>query len=69
MTDARGSLRSSRDFRLLLVGQTTSQFGTQISGVAIPLLAVITLEASPLEVLVLAVRRHRDVEEFDPVAA
>jgi MFS family permease len=38
-----------RDFRLLLVGQTTSQFGAQISGVAIPLLAVLTLHASPLQ--------------------
>ncbi|RWZ59625.1 MFS transporter [Labedella populi] len=50
MSDARGPLRSSRDFRLLLAGQTTSQFGTQIAGVAVPLLAVITLEASPFEV-------------------
>jgi len=43
-------LRRSRDFRLLLAGQTTSQLGAQISGVAIPLLAVTTLDASPLEV-------------------
>jgi MFS family permease len=43
------SLFAHRDFRLLLVGQTTSQFGTQISGIAIPLLAVLTLDASPLE--------------------
>lgn len=39
----------SRDFRLLLLGQTTSQFGAQVSGVAIPLLAVVTLEASAFE--------------------
>jgi MFS family permease len=38
-----------RDFRLLLVGQTTSQLGAQVSGVAVPLLAVLTLSASPLE--------------------
>jgi len=44
------SLLAHRDFRLLLAGQTMSQFGTQISGVAIPLLAVLTLRASPLEV-------------------
>ncbi|NED94476.1 MFS transporter [Phytoactinopolyspora alkaliphila] len=36
-----------RDFRFLLFGQTASQFGAQISGVAIPLLAVLTLHASP----------------------
>ena len=38
-----------RDFRLLLIGQTTSQLGTQVSAVAIPLLAVLTLDASPLQ--------------------
>lgn len=38
-----------RDFRLLLLGQTTSQLGTQVSGVAVPLLAVLTLDASPFE--------------------
>lgn len=42
-----GALFARRDFHYLLVGQTTSQFGTQISGVAIPLLAVLTLHASP----------------------
>ncbi|MFC0678406.1 MFS transporter [Lysobacter korlensis] len=44
------SLFAHRDFRLLLLGQTTSQFGTQVSGVAIPLLAVLALDASPFEV-------------------
>jgi MFS family permease len=39
----------SRDFRFLLLGQTTSQLGTQVSGVAVPLLAVLTLDASPFE--------------------
>lgn len=43
-------LFANRDFRLLLLGQTTSQFGAQVSGVAIPLLAVLTLQASPFEV-------------------
>jgi MFS family permease len=47
---SRPSLLAHRDFRLLLAGQTTSQFGTQISGVAVPLLAVLTLHASPFEV-------------------
>ncbi|PJJ73584.1 transmembrane secretion effector [Diaminobutyricimonas aerilata] len=44
------SLFAHRDFRLLLLGQTTSQLGTQVSSVAIPLLAVLTLHASSLEV-------------------
>lgn len=39
----------TRDFRWLLVGQTTSQFGAQVSGVAIPLLAVLSLGATPFE--------------------
>lgn len=38
-----------RDFRFLLLGQTTSQLGAQVSGVAVPLLAALTLHASPLE--------------------
>ena len=47
---ARGALRSDRDFRWLLVGQTTSQLGSQVSAAAVPLLAVVTLQASPFEV-------------------
>ena len=47
---ASGSLFNHRDFRLLLFGQTTSQLGAQVSGVAIPLLAVLTLDASPIDV-------------------
>src|SRR3954466_6044871 len=43
------SLFASRDYRLLLVGQTTSQLGAQVSGVAVPLLAVLVLHASPFE--------------------
>jgi MFS family permease len=38
-----------RDFHLLLLGQATSQLGTQVSGVAVPLLAVLTLGASPFQ--------------------
>lgn len=44
-----GSPFRHRDFRLLLVGQTTTQLGTQVSAVAVPLLAVLTLHASPLQ--------------------
>ena len=42
-------LTARRDFRLLLLGQTTSQVGAQVSGVAIPLLAVLTLQATPFQ--------------------
>jgi MFS family permease len=47
-------LRRHRDFRLLLAGQTTSQLGAQVSGVAIPLLAVLTLSATPFEMGLIA---------------
>lgn len=46
---AHGSAWRQYDFRLLLIGQTTGQLGAQISGVAIPLLAVLVLHASALE--------------------
>lgn len=46
---SRGSPLAHRDFRLLLLGQTTSQLGAQVGGVAVPLLAVLTLHASPLQ--------------------
>src|SRR3954447_25128102 len=41
--------RASHDYRLLLLGQTTSQLGTQVSAVAVPLLAVLVLHASALQ--------------------
>lgn len=44
------SVLRDRDFRLLLVGQTTSQFGTQVSSLAIPLLAVGVLHASAFQI-------------------
>src|SRR4051812_44628023 len=43
-------LLASRDVRLLLAGQTTSQLGTQGSAVAIPLLAVGALAATPFQI-------------------
>lgn len=48
------SLFAHRDFRLLLLGQTTSQVGAQVSGIAIPLVAVLTLRARPLELGLIA---------------
>lgn len=48
------SLRGHRDFSLLWGGQTISQFGTMINNsVALPLLAVIVLHASPVQMGVL----------------
>ncbi|MFI6417331.1 MFS transporter [Streptomyces sp. NPDC050842] len=38
---------SRRNFRLLLVGETTSKLGTSVTSVLLPLVAVTTLQASP----------------------
>jgi MFS family permease len=43
----RGGLLWHRDFRLLWIGETVSLFGTQVSILAIPLVAVLTLGAGP----------------------
>lgn len=43
-----------RDVRLLLLGQVTGQLGAQVSAVAIPLLAVLTLHATPFQAGLLA---------------
>jgi MFS family permease len=50
-----GGLWSHPDFLKLWTGQTISEFGSQISQLAIPLLAVISLHASPFQFSVLGV--------------
>lgn len=40
----------SPDFRLLLIGQSASQLGTQVAAVALPLLAITVLHATALQV-------------------
>ena len=45
-----GLLRCHRDFRLLWLGETTGTFGAAVSSVALPLIAVTTLDASTFEV-------------------
>ena len=51
---ARGILWRHRDFRLLWGGETVSELGSQVSVLAIPLLAVRTLHATTFEVALLA---------------
>ena len=46
---AKGALLRHRDFRLLWGGETVSELGSQVSLLAIPLLAVGTLHATTLE--------------------
>jgi MFS family permease len=47
-------LLRQRNFRLLWLGQTTSRFGSNISAVALPLVAVVTLHADAFTVGLLA---------------
>ena len=51
----RGDLWRNRDFMWLWAAQTVSQFGSQISSLAIPLVAILTLDASTFQVSVLVV--------------
>ena len=49
-TATRGGLWNHRDFRRLWIGDTVSQFGTSVSRLALPLLALLVLHASTFEV-------------------
>ncbi|MEV4760172.1 MFS transporter [Micromonospora sp. NPDC049559] len=49
----RGGLWWHRDFRLLWIGQTTSKFGSSVTNIALPLIAVATLHASTFQVALL----------------
>jgi MFS family permease len=51
----RGALWHNRDFRRLWAAQTVSQFGSEITGLALPLLAILVLHASTFEVAALAI--------------
>ena len=51
----RGALWHNSDFRRLWAAQTVSQFGSEITGLALPLLAILVLHASTFEVAALAV--------------
>lgn len=46
-------MKGRRDFRLFWVGQTTSRFGSAITAVALPLVAVGPLDASALQIALL----------------
>ncbi|MEZ0071540.1 MFS transporter [Planotetraspora sp. GP83] len=46
----QGGLLRMRDFRLLWAGETTSMLGSSVAGVALPLVAVVTLHASTFTV-------------------
>jgi MFS family permease len=50
-----GGLWTHRDFRNLWAAETISQVGSQVSGLALPLVAILVLEASAFEVALLGV--------------
>ncbi|MEY2571736.1 MAG: hypothetical protein QOE63_2086, partial [Acidimicrobiaceae bacterium] len=50
MSDRRGTLRRHRDFNLLWAGQAVSKVGTEVSVLAIPLIAIQLLDATTFEV-------------------
>jgi MFS family permease len=52
--NVRGNLWTHRDFARLWFSDTVSQFGTQFSGLALPILAVLEFDATPFEMGVLA---------------
>jgi MFS family permease len=54
-TRRRGGLWHHRDFRRLWIGETVSQFGSSVSNLALPLVAILVLHASTFEVALLAV--------------
>ncbi|MGE7432686.1 MFS transporter [Kitasatospora sp. NPDC001175] len=49
-----GLLRRHRDFRLLWLGETTGKFGSSVTGLAMPLIAITTLHASTFQVSLLS---------------
>ncbi|MDR3033762.1 MAG: MFS transporter [Kitasatospora sp.] len=52
-TAPAGLLRRHRDFRMLWVGETANKYGSAVTGLALPLIAVSTLHASTLQVALL----------------
>ena len=53
MRKPKGALWSHPDFLKLWTGQTISEFGSQVSQLAIPAVAIITLKATPFQVAAL----------------
>src|SRR4051794_26582606 len=54
VTQVRSVLWHHADFRRLWVGETVSQFGSMVSQLALPLVAILVVHASTLEVGILA---------------
>jgi MFS family permease len=48
--ERRGGLWHHRDFRRLWIGETVSQFGTMVSGLALPLVAILIVHATTFQI-------------------
>ena len=53
LTTPRLGLLAHADFRRLWIAETISQFGTQVSLLAVPLVAIVLLDATPFQVALL----------------
>lgn len=58
MTSSRFGPLRARDFRSLWLGHTVSEIGSQVTIIALPLVAVVTLQASAFQVGVLTAAGH-----------
>ena len=56
--------RLDPDFRKLWIGQAISQIGSNITGVGLPLTAVLVLKASPLQMGFLSGVRTKDTDAY-----
>ncbi|MGH8574982.1 MAG: MFS transporter, partial [Gammaproteobacteria bacterium] len=63
-----GLLRRNADFRAVWTGEALSRFGTQITAVALPLVAVRTLNADPGQLGLLAALQFAPVLLITPLA-
>lgn len=66
--EQRPSVLRNRDFRLLFAGETVSLLGSEISVVALPLLAVLAFGAGPVEVGLLAALQWIPFVVLGPIA-
>jgi MFS family permease len=64
MVPQPGGIWRNRNYRLIWSAATVSSFGTQITLLALPLLAAVSLNASPLEMGILAAAQNSAVPVF-----
>jgi predicted MFS family arabinose efflux permease len=65
---AHGGVLANRDFVKLWIGETVSLVGTQMTQLALPLVAIVTLQATAFEVGILNATRYAPVVVFSLLA-